>query len=48
MDISHVADNEFEAEVIRASMPVLVDFWGSLVRPVQIHRAGAGRACAGV
>ena len=36
-----VTDDSFESDVIKADMPVLVDFWAGVVRAVQADRAGA-------
>ena len=33
-----VTDTSFEADVLQASIPVLVDFWGRMVWPMQNDR----------
>ena len=35
--------DNFETEVLNAEKPVLVDFWGNLVRTVQTSGSGCGR-----
>ena len=36
MSVTDVSDSNFEEEVLKSKLPVIVDIWAPLVRPLQI------------
>lgn len=43
MAIITVTEQNYEELVLKAERPVLVDFWGTMVRLLQTHRTGTGK-----
>ena len=43
MTAVHVTDKNFEAEVLKSNLPVLVDFLGRMVRPMPDDQPYCGR-----
>ena len=44
MSTIKVTDAIFEAEVLKSATPVVVDFWGRMVRPLQIIGPAFGKS----
>ena len=40
--IIHVTDSSFEEDVLKSEAPVMVDYWGGVVRPMQDDCANPG------